>query len=174
MLETFSVAPREGRVRFLTEGQTRWVVTVECAMLNQAYNFEIEPGSKLKIGDFVRISGLVRINPTLKQNGEPAEANLQYWHEPYDGSEKKNWVRFELLAPKWERIPPPDVADTLRDVLEATKALLENWDGVSPDRLQQTIEAWDQAANFMRPILEQRIVEEFERTAPVKALELDF
>lgn len=173
MLGTFDVPPQEGRVCFCVEGPSRWSVTVECPVPRLAFQFDVPVGSRIAAGDHVRISGKVRMNPGLRKDGSPVEKNLGYYHEPHDGSPRVCWAFFFLRGTSWERVAPPDVSETLREVLQSTQALLDGWDGVSSEMLQRTVRAWERASNFMRPVLRIRRIEEQDRNAPVKALDLE-
>lgn len=173
MLETFHVPPQFGRVCYLTEGQTRWSVTVECADTCRAFRFDTPCQSKLKIGDWVTVFGLVRMDPSLRKDGSPMEKNLLYIHKPYDGSNRLDWLFFDLRIRGWRREPSPDIAEVLKEVSVATNIILQSWDEVSTDRIHKAIRAWEKASELMRPVLKQRVIEEQEMHLPIKALDLE-
>lgn len=149
-------------------------MTVECHDLRQAFTFDIPPSRKPAVGDYVRISGLVRIDPGLrKKSGMPSEGNLLYNHDPWDGSPIRNWVFFELRDPVWEDAVPPDVESALRVVLLSTGSIVSGWNGASSEDIQDAISAWETAVSVVRPILWQRKLEEEARNAPASIVRIE-
>lgn len=125
MLTTFEVGPHVGRVCYCTEVQSKRSVTVECPEEKLAVRFETDDG--LKIGSWVRIRGLTRVDASVKADGTPAERG-EYYHAPHDGTSKSEWTFKQLTSAESVLVAPPEFATAMRGAMLCLRRHLDSWE----------------------------------------------
>ena len=166
MLTTFDVSPHEGRVCYVTDNGEKRSVTVECPNEKVALWFETE--DKLKTGDWVRISGQARIDPSERADGSPAEASI-YYHEPHDGSSITDWMFKKLEKSSFVLIGPPQFSSRMHDTMLCLRRHLDSWEK------NLELSKWEETSAVLQDVLSMVNMEIDERKpAPVVAIEFKF
>ena len=154
-LSTFETKWLQGRIRTVTPAVGGWyTVTVECPYEMWAFTFKYEGRLRLWEGTWIRFRGKVRMDPGLRKTGpnkgEPYEQNLVYRHDPFDGSNRKNWIFFEILWPDLKTIPSPEIADLLREADILIRRRSESWQhNLSEKMLLETATSLDRLSSAL-------------------------
>lgn len=171
-LVNFDVPFHEGRVCYATDSASGCKATVECYGLNRAFLVVYDRRHPLRVGDWVRFRGRVRLNMRIKKNGE-IEERLQYYHDPHDGSPRQHWVFFELHDPEVSIVAPPDVLSALKDAMVQARRHVDSWTANSgAESLRRTVASLEAAADALRPVLRQQVLLEEDRGAAIAALDI--
>lgn len=174
-LVTFDVPFIEGRVCYLTRRPSSRYVTVECPEQKWAFRFDQPGRSDVRVGDWVRFRGKVRLDPGLRADGEPVcKKEVTYYHDPHDGSNRKDWLFFDMTTPESKVVAPPDVARTLRETLTLVRRHLDSWDAnLDPESFYHTIAALTESTQMMQEHYRDLFEAEKDLKAPVSAIDLD-
>lgn len=149
-LKTIDVPRMQGRVCYVTDEKGVPHATVECAVERQAYRVPWTSG-RVDVGDWVSFEGQARVE--LVAGG--GHRMVPYYHDPYDGSDRSEWVYYDLRNPEGlRRIGPLEAVEALRAARDALNLHLKAWySNNSPERVRATLEALGAADDAMRKVL---------------------
>jgi len=170
---TFDVPFHEGRVCYATDSASGCNATVECyGGLSRAFLVRYDRRHPLRVGDWVRFRGTVRLNMRIKKNGE-LEERLQYYHDPHDGSDRSGWLFFELRDAEVSIVAPPDVLHALKDAMVQSRRHVDSWTANSDaESIRRTLESLESAASSLRPVLTRQSALERDREARIEAIDI--
>lgn len=173
-LHTFDVAFHEGKVCYVTDRAGGHDVTIECYDRSVAFLIHYTGRRMAKVGDWVRFRGKVRIDPGMNRDGTLRERNLAYYHEPGDGSDRTQWIFFELLEADASLLGPPDAMDSLRGASVHIRRHVESWHANNNvEALRETLRSIDAARDILQAELRARAIEKEELDAPVAAVSIE-
>lgn len=141
---------------------------MECPSLRTAFMASV-PAGALRVGDWVRLSGIVRTDPGLKQNGQPREENLAYYHQPHDGSDKSTWWFFRMADSSADLTVDPSVCDKVMAAVSGLNRVVESWHSLSSDELVSIIATVASATSEVTRAYRVRAKLEADLRAPVDA-----
>lgn len=181
-LGKFDVPFHEGRIAILNPERNNYSITVECFSLRRSFQFYHEPFEgdpilTLQVGDCIRFSGVVKLKiGNKKKDDSSLTTNMEYIHTPYNGSNKKDWVFFQLTNVKWKRILPLTELWIFRKAQELTTKSVDDWYSMSTDEVRILKESLESAADLAQELHKKRRIQEYEMSAPVIStdLNLDF
>lgn len=149
-LKTFDVPDTLCRVCYMTSASGGVDVTAESTELRSAFRVHVE--KPVQVGDWVRVSGKVRMDPGLTKAGKPREKNLAYYHQPHDGSDKTHWMFFQMSDGDVRAAPPPAVAARIRAAVASLNGLLDDWNpAVNMRDLETAVESVSTAVTDRTP-----------------------
>lgn len=170
MLKSFWIPYLDGKVCYLDD--TGKIPTIECYSRRIAFRFDASRLFPIKIGEWIRFRGQVRAATKLNKHGL-VDGVRTYYHEPGDGLPKSDWLFFELLDVEYKRIGPLDVIDALRECSNMCRRFLDSWEANDDvKQLRNLIHSLLYAADVVRPVLKQKVIDEEERKAVVKTIDL--
>jgi len=179
MLITVDIPPVFGRVCYLNK-QGKFP-TVECYTSKVAYRLEIsgyrlEMSGKVSIGDWVRVSGQTRIGKTRNKKTGLVDGIRSYYHAPYDGSSRSNWIFLELINSTCIPVGPAYLSDALIDAIEKGQTHIDNWSKTQDkDIILSTVDSFQKAIDALQKTLRQIIKDEEEKNAkPIRLPEISF
>ncbi|KKM70897.1 hypothetical protein LCGC14_1436140 [marine sediment metagenome] len=154
------------------EGAKRFV-TVEVATEQCAYRFQERLDSPLKEGEWIRFEGKARVQVVSEKN-EPEELErIMYYHQPYDGSDVRDWIYFDLRDVECGRIGPLDVISSLQSAMQRSKVHVDDWfSNCSVQELLNTYGALVEAHEAIKRELEKQSLSEAD-DVPVVAPDID-
>lgn len=172
MLVTIDIPPIVGRVCYLDATQQN--PTVECYSNKTAYRFE--NSNRLLIGDWVRISGQIRVGKNRNKKTGLIDGVRNYYHDPFDGSNKSNWTFLELINPSCSIMGPVYLSNTLFDAIEKSKLHIENWSqNRDKTTLLLTINSLQKATDALYEALREITRDEADKNAkPIKFPEISY
>ena len=172
-LKTVDVGPLEGRVCYVTLEGKNLYVTVEVASEQKAFRFKDGMKPAPREGEWVRFSGVARVQVVSKK-GEPEELErILYYHQPYDGSDVREWEYFDLKKTECVRIGPLDILDSLQSASSRGALHIKDWFAVcNSQELRATCNALMHAHDMMKEEMTKRILEENNDT-PASMMEVD-
>lgn len=176
MLKTVKIPYISGKIAKL-DGSGK-VPTVECGYNKMALRFEAEDLFPMQIGEWISVRGEIRVDNRVNEDKLHEECphydeNTVYIHDPMDESPRKEWLFFQLRAAEYRRSGPPDIIEALRECSNICRRFLDSWkanDNVN--QLRELRQALIDAQDRIEPALKQRIIEEEEKNAKVKALDI--
>ena len=169
-LHTYEVPYHEGKVCYISETGD---VTVECYDRNIAFLIKYKGRRLVKIGDWVRIRGKVRLDTGISKDGRLRERNLAYYHDPADGSDRRHWIFFELLESDTILLGPPDAMDAIHNAMVQMRRHVDSWHANSNvDSLRSTLKSIDDARDILQSELRRRAIEQEENSAIVAAIDI--
>jgi hypothetical protein len=169
MLITQEISGLIGRVCYITEGSNSKTITIECPIEKKAFTFEVESATDLLLGDFIEISGTLRVDPTYK-HGKPRE-KTKYYHKPYDGTNVQDWNFFQLRNPKFKITGPVEIMKNIKLILDHTSYLLDTWTS-DPKALNEFVETLDKTSSQIKQMLIQQLAKMRELQEPVKTINI--
>lgn len=173
-LQTFEVPFVCGKVRIVTNKNSGYDVTVECYDLKTAFLIRHEGRTPMKVGDWVRVRGKVRMDPGLNSDGSLRESNLAYYHEPADGSPREHWWFFNLLESDASQLGPPESMEKIQQAMVSLRRHLDSWAANNNyEDLWSTIRSVDAAKEVLNLELRKRSAERDEAAIPVATLEIE-
>jgi hypothetical protein len=136
------------------EGSKRFV-TVEVATEQCAYRFLDELDAPLKDGEWIRFEGDARVQVTSRKD-EPEELErIGYYHQPYDGSDVRDWTYYDLNGAECVRIGPLDVISALQSAIQRSQVHVDDWlNSCSVRELLDTCTALSVALDALRTELD--------------------
>ena len=163
----------EGRVCYATlEGDKRFV-TVEVATEQCAYRFLEKLDKPLQEGEWIRFEGEARVQVVSGKNEPEKFERIIYYHQPYDGSDVRDWSYFDLRNAGCERIGPLDVISSLQSAIQRSKVHVDDWfKSCSAQELLDTCNSLLTAHDAMKRELEKQALAELD-AAPVVAPDID-
>ena len=172
MLSTFDIPVLEGRVCYLTQTEENQYPTVECYYRNLACRFTIPKDFELQVGNWIRFSGKVRLDIKVKKNGDLAEKPV-YYHEPYDGSNRKSWLFFELLDASYQLIGSTDVMELIYEAINKLESHKENWENnLSEEKLKGTLNSLLNLTTLLEKELKSLVIAKEEKRAKVTTVDI--
>lgn len=121
MIQTVETDMLDGKVsRVVDIGESGKVgLTIEVYGQKIAFRVELNDPNPPRIGDWLTFHGSM----IVEKGKDPV-----YYHDPDDGSDRKEWKFYEIRDFHFFRVPPPQVSQALRDVKKTVLAALGNWD----------------------------------------------
>ncbi len=172
-LHTFYVPFSIGQVVYATVTSNSIKLTVECFNDKKAYTFEYVGNQDIRINDWIKFRGHVRIDPSIKKNGEFAETFL-YYHDPRDNTKRSEWIHFTLLSAEVFLIGPPDLAEALHATNLKIRRLEESWShNFSTQNIKETIESINGIRDLLTEYMNLLIQKESDMNAPIRLVSLD-
>jgi hypothetical protein len=169
-LETFEIPYLDGKVCYLDD--TGKIPTVECYSRNVAFRFPAPKLFPIKIGEWVRFRGTVNTGIKVLKDGK-IKGVSPYIHSPGDGSPKEHWLFFFLNVIDVKRIGPLDVIDALRDCSNICRRFIDSWEANdNVEQLRVLVKSLRHAHNIVEPVLRQKVIDDEEKQAPVKAIDM--
>lgn len=172
-LHTFYVPFSIGQVTHATVTSSSIKLTVECFNDKKAFTFEYLGNQDIRVSDWVKFRGNVRIDPSVKKNGELTES-FAYYHDPRDNSKRSEWAHFTLISAEVLLVGPPDIADALHVTNLKIRRLEESWNyNFSIQNIKETIESIDSIRDILTEYMNLLIQKEADMNAPIKLISLD-
>lgn len=164
MLTTIDIPPTVGRVCYLDS--TGKAPTVECYSNKTAFKFMLKENESLSIGDWVRISGQVRIGKTRNKKTGLIDGIRSYYHEPFDGTNRDNWTYLELIDPIQTNMGPIYLSTILSEVIDKAKAHVKDWShNQDKDTILSTINSFQKALDALHKAFRQIMRDEEDKNA---------
>ena len=145
--------------------------TVECYSRNLAFKFDIPKVQNVRTGDWLRFRGIAYVNTAIHKG--QMKGIRPYLHQPVDGSPKEEWMFFFLTDVECKKIGPLDAIEVLRSCMNTCRRFVDNWEANDDiNSLRALVASFSMGLDTIQPILKQKVIDEEEKRAPVKVIDL--
>lgn len=120
MVRTLETEMMDGKVvRAIEVGETgKFGLTIEVYSQKIAVRVMTDDPNPLKNGEWVAFQG----NMVVEEGKD-----IPYYHNPDDGSDRKEWRFYEMREWEYLRLPPPPMSKSLREAKNAILSSLGHW-----------------------------------------------
>ena len=161
----------QGRVRFITGNPGNFWITVESPDPQLAFRFSARSKKSPRDGEWIEFKGK---SYSDIQSVLGIDEGVPYRHKPFDNSDQKDWLYFDLTGVKYTIIGPPEFVNPLKICEIMTRRHLDSYHhNRNSDKLKDTIRATELQLKALQTELKIVKNEDMDAVSKFKCVDLD-